>query len=312
MVALSQRWRWSGVLTLLMMGLVSGCFSDEEEAAPTEETDSSESAEAQENADGENTAEGGGEGSEEVVEPDEDESDVAEPDVVDDPDVEEPDVDEPDVEEPDVDEPDVAEPDVAEADVAEPDVSEPDVVATDVQDESDVEEPEPEEPDEPGPSEPTLFSCITEVCSPKIGDSPLPSVYQEAEWSCSFDALAENAPKLHSVTLNKFFPGMFVEYYLIQAGYPCRKVRIATSSKEMDVDEGASFGAVSECQLKPPEYFGSCTAALVAWSDGDQENTETLLSCVEPNSWFGNCQSTTDLQCPLPFEPGEEGEDCGN
>ena len=57
MVALSQRWRWSGVLTLLMMGLVSGCFSDEEEAAPTEETDSSESAEAQENADGENTAE---------------------------------------------------------------------------------------------------------------------------------------------------------------------------------------------------------------------------------------------------------------
>ena len=281
MVALSQRWRWNGVLALLVMGLVSGCFSDEEEAAPTEEADTSESAEAQENADGENTAEDGGEGSEEVVDSDEDEPDVAEPNV-----------DEPDVSEPDVVEPDVQE----ESDVEEPD----------------VEEPEPEEPDEPGPSEPILFSCLTEVCSPKIGDSPLPSVYQEAEWSCSFDALAENAPKLHSVTLNKFFPDAFVEYYLIQAAYPCRKVRIATSSKEMDADEGASFGTVSECQLKPPEYFESCAAALVAWSDGDQENTETLLSCLEPNSWFGNCQSTTDLQCPVPVEPGEDGEDCGN
>ena len=40
MVALSHKLRWSGVLALLMMGLVSGCFSDEEEAAPTEVTDS--------------------------------------------------------------------------------------------------------------------------------------------------------------------------------------------------------------------------------------------------------------------------------
>ena len=89
-VALSHKLRWSGVLALLMMGLVSGCFSDEEEAAPTEETDSSESAEAQENADVENTAVVG-EGGEEGGEPGVDEPDAgAEPEGQAEPDVEEP------------------------------------------------------------------------------------------------------------------------------------------------------------------------------------------------------------------------------
>jgi len=122
MFALSQRWRWNGVLALLVMGLVSGCFSDEEEASPTEEADTSESAEAQENADGENTSEDGGEGGE--------------------PDVDESDVDESDVDEPDVDEPDVAEPDV----VDDPDVEEPDPDTTELSQE--------------GMTCPEIFACV--------------------------------------------------------------------------------------------------------------------------------------------------------
>ena len=166
-------------------------------------------------------------------------------------------------------------------------------------------------PDEPGSSGTNLFACPTEVCSPYNGDLIIPGPSLEAEWFCSFGGLAENEPKLHSLKLNDISMEM-IDYYYIQSGYPCRKVRVSTSSKYMDDDEGVSFGPVSECELKPPEYFESCKAALAAWSDGDQDNPQTLLSCVDPNNWFEYCQLTPDLQCPVPVEPGEAGEDCGN
>ena len=391
MFALSQKWRWIGVLALVMMGFTVGCASDEDAASSAQEADAPETAgeeTAEENVDGESMTEDGGEGSEEVVDPDEDEPDVAEPDVdepdVDSPDVAEPDVDELDVAEPDVDELDVAEPDVDEPDVAEPDVAEPDV------DEADVEAPDPTELsqegmscleliacgklfpgysdedvsfyadffdetcaglgseagmavysslfecstidwcnmsdssclqakcgaeweacEEQGPSGGTLFSCPTEACSANLGEW-LPEPPQEDGWFCSFDALTKNEPKFHGVQYSDF--DAWTKYtFKVQTGYPCRKLRFSKKGSYVDnQDDYAPFSMVSECELKPPEYFESCTAALVAWSEGDKDNPQTLESCVDPNTWFGNCQSVSDFLCPVPVEPGEEGEDCGN
>ena len=64
MVALSQRWRWIGVVALLIMGSTAGCSSDEDAVSSTQEAEDMEFAgeeTAQEDADGENSVDEGGE-----------------------------------------------------------------------------------------------------------------------------------------------------------------------------------------------------------------------------------------------------------
>ena len=128
---------------------------------------------------------------------------------------EEPDVDEADVDEPDVDEPDVAEPDVAEADVAEPDVSSPMWLRRTYKTSLTSKNRSQRSLMNQDPLSRRSFLVSQKFAARRLAIH-LFHPYIKKRNGLVFDALAENAPKLHSVTLNKFFPGMFVEYYLIQ------------------------------------------------------------------------------------------------
>ena len=164
--------------------------------------------------------------------------------------------------------------------------------------------------EEQGPSGGTLFSCPTESCSANLGEF-LPEPPQEDGWFCSFDALTKNEPKFHGVQYSDF--EQWTKYtFKVQTGYPCRKLRFSKKGSYIDnPDYYAPFSMVSECELKPG-YFESCTAALVTWAEGDQENTERLnpVWIRTPGLAIASLCRTFSVLCPSNRE--RKGEDCGN